>query len=119
MKTKRRKSDLILKSIWDEDSVEMILPNRRHRSKMWNYIIKNPDKSIAELPLHEWNCPKDAFKAIPQHFVKFTSKVIEKQESIRGNTTKLLIKLQDGHEVHPFVYIDEYSVSNNSVFCTD
>lgn len=95
-KQKRSSASLPLKSIWDEDFIKELLPARRHRSKLWNYLIRHPQVPINDLPFHEWSLPSDAVNSIRRDFVRYTTKVVKRFDSSRGDTTKLLVRLQDG-----------------------
>ncbi len=99
-------------SIWEVDAVaSCVKPVHRHR--IWNYLIhhmdtqKNEDttdKSWHEvLPYDSWSVPRAARDAIAEKFVHFTTKVVERQDSARGDTTKLLIQLQDGHLIETVI----------------
>lgn len=103
MAPKRKAEDLKLKSIWDETLVREVMDNEKHRTRMWQWLVLNPDKDVCDVPLESWRVKKSASTAIFRDFVKFTSKIVEKNESIRGDTTKLLIELQDGHRVETVV----------------
>jgi 23S rRNA (adenine2503-C2)-methyltransferase len=99
----RNKADLRIKSIWEEEAIEGILLNKRHRNKMWNWLIQHPDKEIHEIPFRDWSVPREAAAKIVQGFVKYSTKIVQKKESSREDTTKLLVRLQDGHEVETVV----------------
>lgn len=103
MAPKRKAEDLKLKSIWDETLVREVMDNEKHRTRMWQWLVLNPEKDVCDVPLESWRVKKSASTAIFRDFVKFTSKIVEKNESIRGDTTKLLIELQDGHRVETVV----------------
>jgi len=105
MAGKRQKSNQKLKSIWDESLIEEILPNKRHRNKMWNWLINHANVTcgIADIPFSEWNMPKEAINRITSEFVMYTSKVSQCIKSNRGDTIKLLITLQDGYEIETVV----------------
>ena len=70
---------------------------------MWLWLIKNVNKSLDEIPLKSWNVKDSASQQIPRDFVLHTTEVVEKFESIKGDTTKLLIKLQDGHQIETVI----------------
>ncbi len=58
---------------------------------------------MEQLPFAQWSVPRAAVKSIMDNFVMSTSTVVERFESNRGNTTKLLIELHDGHRVETVV----------------
>ena len=100
MGPRRKNENLKLKSIWDEKLLyEYLNENgtaKRHTHKLWNWMLSHPEASLDEVPMETWSIPISAVEAIRRDFVKFTSKIVEKSDSARGDTTKLLIELQDG-----------------------
>jgi adenine C2-methylase RlmN of 23S rRNA A2503 and tRNA A37 len=105
MAPKRKAETLALKSIWDESLVREIIDNEKHRTRMWLWLINNPDKDICDIPFEKWLVKKAAYTSIRRDFLKFTTKIVEKNESARGDTTKLLIELQDGHRIETVIMI--------------
>jgi adenine C2-methylase RlmN of 23S rRNA A2503 and tRNA A37 len=105
MAPKRKAADLTLKSIWDEALIREIMDNEKHRTRMWLWLINNPDKDICDIPFEKWKVKKDAYTVIRRDFVKFTTKIVDKSVSARGDSTKLLVELQDGHRVETVVMI--------------
>lgn len=103
MAPKRTLAELREKSIYDEILVEKVMPNPDHRIKMWSWLINHPEANISDIPLKQMSLPKTAIQTITQEFVKFTTKIVERNESSRGDTTKLLIELQDGHRIETVV----------------
>eukprot|EP01041_Mallomonas_annulata_P011374 gene11374-23807_t len=107
MAPRRKKSDLILKSIWDEILLTNYLAengaNTRHAKKIWNWMLAHPDVPLNDVPLETWSVPKVVADGIRSNFVKFTTTIVEKLESARGDTTKLLIKLQDDHRIEAVI----------------
>lgn len=103
MAPKRNASDLKLKSIWDETLVTAVMDNEKHRTRMWLWLIAHPDKDLCDIPFKTWLVKKSSQEAILQNFVKFTTKVVERNESSKGDTTKLLIELQDGHRIETVI----------------
>jgi len=111
MGPRRKNADLKLQSIWDETLVEPVLTRDVHRTKVWHHLItsfsvKPPKKRatcLEDIPYSDWNVPKAASEKIQQDFTLFTTKVVEKQDSARGDTTKLLLRLQDGHEIETVI----------------
>jgi adenine C2-methylase RlmN of 23S rRNA A2503 and tRNA A37 len=103
VKERRTQDNLPLKSIWDTGLVtnafREVSASPKHAYKIWNYLIKNPDKHLSELPYQTWNCSKKASNVLKEDFSLFTSKVVQSEVSSRGDTTKLLVELQDGHRV--------------------
>jgi adenine C2-methylase RlmN of 23S rRNA A2503 and tRNA A37 len=103
MAPKRNASDLKLKSVWDEGLVTEVMDNEKHRSRMWLWLINHPDKDLCDIPFEEWRVKTSSYTAIRRDFVKHTAKIVDKNESTRGDTTKLLIELQDGHRIETVV----------------
>lgn len=104
MSLKRRKNDtLIKKSIWDEELLGQVLPSKRHRNQVWHWFIRHPSHSIADIPYKELSLPHQAYHTLVNEFHLFTTKVVTKQVSKRGDTTKLLVELQDGHQIEAVV----------------
>jgi adenine C2-methylase RlmN of 23S rRNA A2503 and tRNA A37 len=108
MAPRRKQSDQKLKSIWDETLITDLF--HRHNAstknmyKMWNWMISHPSiNHINDIPLASWCVPKVVIEEITQNFVYFTTKIIEQSRSHRGDTTKLLIELQDGHCIETVV----------------
>ena len=103
MAPKRKTEDLKLKSIWDETLVTEVMDNKVHRNKMWQWLVLHPDKDICDVPFASWRVKKASADAILKNFVKYTATVVERNESIRGDTTKLLLELQDGHRIETVI----------------
>lgn len=111
MAPRRKNADLKLQSVWDEGLLAPVLTRDIHRTKVWKQLItsfsvkppKRRSTSLQDIPYSEWNIPKAASEKIVQDFVLFTTTVVEKQESARGDTTKLLVRLQDGHEIETVI----------------
>ena len=107
---KRSAEDLAMKSIWDEQLLHKCGDLKsKHSQKLWRYIIPrtaNEHFSLDDVPL----C--DSILSIPQSaeryirnggFKIFTTKVVQRIESARENTTKLLVELQDGHRIESVI----------------
>jgi hypothetical protein len=108
-----RRKDLTQQSIWDETLLAPVLTQIKLRLKLWRHLINsfaitptnyhNKYKSLDELPYDEWNFPKIPVEKIKAEFKLFTTTISERNESARGDTTKLLVRLQDGHEVETVI----------------
>lgn len=61
-------------------------------ARLWGHLTRHPTASWADVP----DFPKAALALLDARFAKFTSKVLSVQRSTDGETTKLLIQLQDG-----------------------
>ena len=103
MAPRRKAEELRQKSVWDEQLVSEVLVNSKHRDRMWNWLLKNPEADICDIPFDTWRVAKVGANAIRNEFVRFTTKVVERNESIRGDTTKLLLELQDGHRIETVI----------------
>lgn len=105
--TRRKKSDLKLKSVWDESLLQDVFTEHSkpflHAYKIWHWIFVNPSVELVDVPMEKWGVPRAIEQSIKANFVKMTSKVIDKSISSRGDTIKLLIQLQDGHKVETVV----------------
>jgi 23S rRNA (adenine2503-C2)-methyltransferase len=58
---------------------------------------------LAEVPFSRWNIPKKQAQRVVDEYSLFTTKIVERSDSAKGDTTKLLIELQDGHQVETVV----------------
>lgn len=116
MAPKRNNNNLTQISIWNEDELSLYLPQEKHRSRLWRHLIlsfsdrissmKHKSKTFEDLPLNEFKFPKsfhDSILGEKKVFQMFTTHISERRDSKNGNSTKLLIKLQDGHEVETVV----------------
>lgn len=103
MAPKRKNEDLKLKSIWDETLINNILHNKKHRNRIWSWLIKHPNQSIEEIPFQSWCVKRNESDIIKNDFVRYTSKIIQQNESKRGDSIKLLIELQDGHRIETVI----------------
>jgi len=70
---------------------------------MWNWLIQHPNAALTDIPFRDWNIPKDASNTILEKFEKFTTTISQRKESYRGDAIKLLLRLQDGHEIETVV----------------
>jgi 23S rRNA (adenine(2503)-C(2))-methyltransferase len=69
-----------------------------HAGRLWRYFLDQPDGDFANV--HD--LPRRVLAPLEDNFARITSTVVRKQESIDG-TIKLLVKLQDGHEVESVI----------------
>ena len=103
VKEKRTEDNLPLKSIWETNLVTNVFrevsASPKHACKIWSHLIKHPETPLEELPYETWMCSKKASNILKRDFSLFTSKVVQSEVSSRGDTTKLIIELQDGHRV--------------------
>jgi adenine C2-methylase RlmN of 23S rRNA A2503 and tRNA A37 len=95
----------IQKSIWDEQELAEagIDVRKRYIKRMWTKLFLTTDLLLEDIPFRKWNIPKATEATIRDDFVLFTTKVVLRQDSKRGDTTKLLIELQDGHQVETVI----------------
>ena len=96
---------LKLKSIWDENQLNEagINTNQKNFRRLWKNLLSNPSGGLDAISWGKLNLPKDTIQKLYSDFNIFTTKIVEKEESKRGDTTKLLIELQDGHRVETVV----------------
>lgn len=103
VKEKRTQDNLPLKSIWETGLVANVFreigASQKHSFKMWNYLIKHPNALLTEVPFDAWQCARKASTTFKEDYTLFTSRIVQREESSRGDTTKLIIELQDGHRV--------------------
>ncbi|CAH0515465.1 unnamed protein product [Peronospora belbahrii] len=69
-----------------------------HAVTIWRYMAQNPDASFGDVP----GIPKTLGALLCQHFVPFTTSIAMEKHSLDG-TVKLLIKLQDQHEIEAVI----------------
>jgi hypothetical protein len=114
MPGRRKINDLKDKSVWDETLLTETLKVPKQRVKLWNHLIyslstdpvkKSTPKSTSlyDIPYSEWNFPRKVVDQLQQSFNLFTSRIVERNDSTRGDFTKLLIELQDGHQVETVI----------------
>jgi sorting nexin-8 len=97
-------------SIWETTEVAKVM-KPVHRIKMWNWLCNHFDTDAAErdgnpasmIPFEEINAPRKAVAELSENFVLSTTKVVKRQESERGDTTKLLLECHDGHQIETVV----------------
>lgn len=100
---RKKKEELPLKSIWELDYLQGKM-NERYINKMYNWLIMHLHLGIDECPFESWSVKKSEVAFVKAEFVKFSTKIVEVLESARGgDTTKLLIELQDGHRVETVI----------------
>jgi adenine C2-methylase RlmN of 23S rRNA A2503 and tRNA A37 len=108
MAPRRKPADHKLKSIWDETLITNLF-HQHHASlknmyKMWKWMIAHPNiNNLYDIPFQTWCIPKLVIQEILENYSYFTTKIIEQTNSIRGDTTKLLIELQDFHCIETVV----------------
>lgn len=66
-----------------------------------SHIARNPEGSWHDIP----DVPNIAKEVLDSRFSVSTSKVVENQTSLDGETTKLLVQLQDGMKVEAVVML--------------
>lgn len=102
-----------VKSIWDEKEVVRVL-KEKHAIKLWHWLIwdaaskggmaEGAEGSLESAPFDKWIVARDEVQAILSgDFRISTSKVVETLHSARGDSTKLLIELQDGHRIETVI----------------
>jgi adenine C2-methylase RlmN of 23S rRNA A2503 and tRNA A37 len=65
----------------------------------YSHLIRHPESSWADIP----DFPKAAVAILDSQFSKFTTTVLSCKQSTDGETTKLLLQLQDGMEVEAVI----------------
>ena len=66
---------------------------------MLRYLAKHPEAAWEDVP----NLPKAAVQLLNDRFAQLTSSVVQCQTSSGGDTTKLLLRLQNGMEVEAVI----------------
>lgn len=89
--------------LFDEPSVLQVLADAGvkpvHATRMWKHLIRNEGAQIDDVP----ELPRAAVDALNARCVMFTSTLVDVLESSDGQTTKLLIELQDGNRVESVI----------------
>ena len=99
---KARKDGKEVISLFDQDELLKVISSK-HATRIYNWMALHPDTTMENIPFAQWSVPRAATKTIMDDFVISTSKVVESFESNRGDTTKLLVELHDGHRVETVV----------------
>ena len=73
-------------------------PSQACRAKR-RYLLKHPDADWVDVP----ELPKAAVELLTRDFVRCTSRVVQCQSSADGETSKLLLELQDGLQVEAVI----------------
>lgn len=94
---------LFPQSVWDSEAVtaafEAAGANTKHIPRLYNHLIRHPGSSWHDVP----DLPKAAVAALDAGFVLHTTRLLGAQRSCDGETTKLLVQLQDGLQVEAVV----------------
>ncbi|KAL4420786.1 hypothetical protein ABPG75_010442 [Micractinium tetrahymenae] len=90
-------------SVWDAAAVEEAFKaagaNTRHIPRMYNHLIRHPGSTWRDVP----DLPKAAVAVLDAVFALHTTKLLGAQRSSDGETTKLLVQLQDGLQVEAVI----------------
>lgn len=101
--SKRRQPNKGKKSIFNPNHLLEVI-NEKNATKIWHYLITNPDiKTIENIPFQKFSIGETATQRIVNEFILFSTKIIQKFESSRGDTIKLLIELFDGHRIETVI----------------
>ena len=130
MQSKRKQADLKFRSVFDPIAMsDACNLTKIHRNKIWSFIMKSIqidiDAKILESSTSSSSAPTNLFnlkdvpmedstfsvkksdirvlKAEESPFVAFTSRIVETVGNSRQDTTKLLIELQDGHQIESVI----------------
>ena len=127
VQSKRKQSDLKLRSVFDPIAISHACQmSKIQRNKVWSFIIKSTkidvDKdipssssssstnmvSLQDVPMYDrtFSIKRSDIRVLQDEgssFVSFTSKIVETIGNSRQDTTKLLIELQDGHQVESVI----------------
>ncbi|KAK9803248.1 hypothetical protein WJX73_009772 [Symbiochloris irregularis] len=98
-----KKRKLSPQSVWDEAALESAFTEEDiklfHISRSHKYLTVHPEAELADIP----ELPLKAQAILKQRFARFTSTVEQCHHSAAGDTTKLLIRLQDGLQVESVI----------------
>eukprot|EP00878_Enallax_costatus_P031373 GHUV01034308.1.p1 GENE.GHUV01034308.1~~GHUV01034308.1.p1 ORF type:complete len:406 (+),score=101.34 GHUV01034308.1:170-1387(+) len=90
-------------SIWDLPAVLEAFRSagikERHVYRIWSSLLRHPDIAWTDIP----EIPKAAVSVLEEQSTRLTSSVLNCQQSVGADTTKLLIQLQDGMQVEAVV----------------
>lgn len=64
-----------------------------------SHLLRNPSSTWHDVP----DLPKAAAQLLDEQFARFTTKVLKCSTSSDGETTKLLVALQDGQQVESVI----------------
>ncbi|KAK9173177.1 Ribosomal RNA large subunit methyltransferase RlmN/Cfr with Radical SAM domain [Cryptosporidium meleagridis] len=99
----KRRTDIKKHSIFDYKSLTKALDNagikRIHAYTIWRNIVQKDVKDMSEIK----DIPKAAFKIINEQFSILNIQLINSQTSKDGNTTKIIFRLQDSHEIEAVI----------------
>ena len=70
-----------------------------HAYTMWRHILHNGVTNVDDIP----DLPKAVYALVKEKYSLFTSTVVKESNSSDGSTTKLLIRLQDGHLIESVI----------------
>ena len=92
-------------SIWDEGQLQDFGVNTKVKSMLgfWKYMLNHPTYTWDDVEWEKIHLPHDVIHIIRDHFHTSTTKIVQREDSHRGDTSKLLIELQDGHRVETVV----------------
>ncbi|OII72255.1 uncharacterized protein cubi_01588 [Cryptosporidium ubiquitum] len=116
----KRRTEIKRHSIFDYKSLTRALDNagvkRIHAYTIWRNIVQKNIKDVSEIK----NIPKAAYKVINEQFSILNIQLINSQTSKDGNTTKIIFRLQDSHEIEAVImrYGDDQE-NENTNFCND
>ena len=120
------KRNLPLLSIWDEDVI-LRWVKKPQAINLWKYLIRTTavaedhleekeeddedeqddgaekKNELARAPYRRWAIRQEAFDSLVANALMHTTKVVERLDSARGDSTKLLIELQDGHRIETVI----------------
>lgn len=72
---------------------------QQHVYRMWRAMLQKDVKNVRDIP----DLPKALYAVVEEKFALTTSKVIKREDSSDGTTTKLLVELQDGQRVETVI----------------
>ncbi|WPT18269.1 Ribosomal RNA large subunit methyltransferase N [Picochlorum sp. SENEW3] len=98
-----KKRVLSPKSIWDYNQVQQTFVEagikESHLQRLYTALVQDPYVDLSTIPM----MPKKAKSILDENYVRLTSRCKSFKQSADGETTKLLIELQDGLKVEAVI----------------
>ncbi|TMW55910.1 hypothetical protein Poli38472_008558 [Pythium oligandrum] len=88
--------------IFDQEALPAFLREHNfkeiHALAIWRHLAQHPKTALRDIP----NVPARLLTLLDEHFVHFSISLVTEQRSSDG-TVKLLLRLQDGHEIEAVI----------------
>ena len=88
-----------------ENEIKTIHAKRIYKGLVKQLVEKGLDaeEDAAEIWSGIDELPKELYELLPRHFTPLSSKVVKQEGSLRGDTTKMVVELQDGLQVESVI----------------